>query len=91
MYKLTLVWYIIHFSKNKYILIFLLVSWFKNVLDMCNGKREKYQVRKAFFCCCFFLQQAFTLNIRNFPPRLHKWDSLSSGQTDEKFFYQKKE
>ncbi len=57
---------------------------------MCNGKREKYQERKAFFCS-FFLQQAFTLNIHTFPPRLHKWDSLGSGQTDEKFFYQKKE
>ncbi len=86
MYKLTLVWYIINFSKNKYILIFLLVSWFKNVLDICT--KIKIPSKKSVL---FFLQQAFTLNIHSFPPRLHKWDSLGSGQTDEKFFYQKKE
>ncbi len=57
MYKLTLVWYIIHFSKNKYILIFLLVSWFKNVLDICHGKREKY--RSFFFAASFHSQYSY--------------------------------
>lgn len=36
------------------------------------------------------MQQAFTLNILTFPQRLHKWDSLSSCQTNEKVFFLKK-